>query len=415
MSGSLTSRWTTPSNVKTRLCRRWERGDILANSLEDRALFPLRIPIQGPTSGEISADFSAVRDWIADWQVQSRIPCEWKEFTHRLFGTNKMPAAALFPDAESIVRLLGVQREWETFHNIAEETRTAFPELGGWLSRRPMLSLELAPDWKRLLAVVAWVRDHPRSGRFIRQIDVPGVHTKFVERYRGTLAELLDLVLPQEAIDTEARGAVGFNRRYGFHDKPERIRLRFLDPACAVEPGRLGLDLTLTADAFAALAPPVERVFITENEINFIAFPDHPGSLVIFGAGYGWSALKNAAWLLRCEVHYWGDIDTHGFAILDQLRGYIPHAQSLLMDRETFNALRDYWTIEQEPLNRELHRLSSEERNVFNLLCNEAGHGTPRLEQELLPFPMVQKALRNLNQTISNVHRVTVDVQGSRR
>jgi hypothetical protein len=30
---------------------------------------------------------------------------------------------------------------------------------------------------------------------------------------------------------------------------------------------------------------PLERVFITENEINGLAFPDVPGSLVIFGLG----------------------------------------------------------------------------------------------------------------------------------
>ncbi len=43
--------------------------------------------------------------------------------------------------------------------------------------------------------------------------------------------------------------------------------------------------------------------------------------------------LAQADWLARCQVSYWGDIDTHGFAILDQLRTYIPHAHSLLMDR----------------------------------------------------------------------------------
>ncbi len=43
--------------------------------------------------------------------------------------------------------------------------------------------------------------------------------------------------------------------------------------------------------------------------------------------------LAQAGWLARCQVYYWGDIDTHGFAILDQLRTHIPHARSLLMDR----------------------------------------------------------------------------------
>ena len=40
------------------------------------------------------------------------------------------------------------------------------------------------------------------------------------------LGELLDLILPPDAIDTTATGNNQFNRRYGFLDKPERIRLR---------------------------------------------------------------------------------------------------------------------------------------------------------------------------------------------
>lgn len=63
-----------------------------------------------------------------------------------------------------------------------------------------------------------------------------------------------------------------------------------------------------------------------------------PRAMVIFGAGYGFDNLAEARWLGMLEIHYWGDIDTHGFAILNQLRKYFPHAQSLLMDRETLLA-----------------------------------------------------------------------------
>ena len=397
MSHSAKARWITPANMKAILRRRWMRGDLLADSVAGGTLFPLRIPIKGPSSGEISNDFSSARDWIVGWHGQSTILCEWKEFTHRLFGSNKMPTAAVFPDAEAAVRLLGVRREWDSFQVITERIRSAFPELLHWLVRRPMLALELAPDWDRLLAVVTWVSNHPRSDLYIRQIDVPGVHTKFVERNRGTLTELLDLVLPPDFINPEARGSSGFNRRYGFRDKPERIRLRFLDPTCAVEPDRLGVDLTLDGVAFATLNPPVTRVFITENEINFLAFPNHPRSLVLFGAGYGWSALAKVNWLTNCEIHYWGDIDTHGFAILDNLRAHFPHVQSLLMDGNTFETLRDFCTTEPEPMKRDLQRLTSKERSIFDLLRLEINPAALRLEQERVPYSMVLKALQNIN------------------
>jgi len=114
------------------------------------------------------------------------------------------------------------------------------------------------------------------------------------------------------------------------------VRLRFLDPACAIVPGGGGVPLTdiaLTSAALADLNPPVEHVVMTENETNFLAFPAAPKSLVLFGAGYGIGALAGVSWLRARDVHYWGDIDTHGFAILDQLRAYAPHARSFLMNR----------------------------------------------------------------------------------
>jgi len=40
----------------------------------------------------------------------------------------------------------------------------------------------------------------------------------------------------------------------------------------------------------------------------------------------------DADWLARSRILYWGDIDTHGFFILNRLRGIFPHAESFLMN-----------------------------------------------------------------------------------
>ena len=44
-----------------------------------------------------------------------------------------------------------------------------------------------------------------------------------------------------------------------------------------------------------------------------------------------------------------GDIDTHGFAILDRLRAWLPQTRSVLMDRDTLLAHRDRWVTEDRP------------------------------------------------------------------
>ena len=117
---------------------------------------------------------------------------------------------------------------------------------------------------------------------------------------------------------------------------------------------------------------------------------------MIFGAGYGWSALASAAWLRRCALHYWGDLDTHGFAILDQLRSHFPHARSLLMDRHTLAALRHLWTTEPEPVRHHCPRLTPEEQATRNELSDPAHPAPPRLEQERIPMRMLAQALAAL-------------------
>lgn len=82
----------------------------------------------------------------------------------------------------------------------------------------------------------------------------------------------------------------------------------------------------------------MKRVFITEDETNFLTVPRVSDAIVIFGTGYGWETLARSRRLNHCAVHYWGDIDTHSFAILDQLRSHFDHVSSFLMDRATLDA-----------------------------------------------------------------------------
>ncbi|MGN6232962.1 MAG: Wadjet anti-phage system protein JetD domain-containing protein [Trinickia sp.] len=123
------------------------------------------------------------------------------------------------------------------------------------------------------------------------------------------------------------------------------------------------------------------------------AFPDVPQSTVLFGAGYGWEVLEPARWLTGCALHYWGDIDTHGFAILDQLRSRFPHVGSFLMDRATLMAHEAFWGDEDDQVIRDLPRLTTQESELFDdLRDNRIRHGL-RLEQERIGFGWVRAAL----------------------
>lgn len=50
-------------------------------------------------------------------------------------------------------------------------------------------------------------------------------------------------------------------------------------------------------------------------------------------------------WLRDVAVRYWGDVDTHGMAILAEVRRALPHVRSALMDLETLQDHRHMVTV----------------------------------------------------------------------
>ncbi len=63
-----------------------------------------------------------------------------------------------------------------------------------------------------------------------------------------------------------------------------------------------------------------------------LAFDDMPGTVVFMALGYSVDLLAHVPWTSTARCLYWGDIDTHGFAILQRARACFPRLESVLMD-----------------------------------------------------------------------------------
>jgi hypothetical protein len=393
--------WTTPGDLKAQLARLWDRSALPRLLVTAQPGFPLRLVLKGPASSDVADRFEAVRAWAVELAATPHVRIEWREVRHRVQGAQRLPDQVWIDTMDDALALLGRRRDAAGLSRVVAMTHAEAPRLLPWLARRPLQAIELADSWPHLIAVVQWLVEHPRPGIYLRQVDVAGVHSKFIEAHRTVLSELFDLVLPVQTVAADLTGVSAFAARYGFADKPTRVRLRVLDEQarwfpCAAQP-----DITLDAASFASLALPIQRVFITENETNFLAFPAARGAIVIFGAGYGWDALAGADWLKRSAIHYWGDIDTHGFAILDQLRSRFDHVSSLLMDRATLDAHEVHWGEEREQVLHDLPRLSPDERAVFDDLRDNRIRKNLRLEQERIGFRWLTEAISRLPSTPS--------------
>jgi len=132
-----------------------------------------------------------------------------------------------------------------------------------------------------------------------------------------------------------------------------------------------------------------------ENEITYLALPNVADAIAIFGGGYAVSVLKLLPWLRDRNLVYWGDLDTHGFAILNQVRTHHPHARSLLMDRVTLLEHESQWVREPRPTNVHLTHLTPEEDELYRDLVEDIYQPSLRLEQERIGFGAIQRALES--------------------
>ena len=390
--------WTTPSDLADQVLRVWTKGRILAARMTGEPLFPLALKLRRPDTRAYGAHFEKVRSWIRVLEEGARArrgfgyDIEWTEINHRQLGRNRIPDRVAVPTEADALRLIGMEKQAARFEQLRQLTEGTFHILTVWLARKPFVALDHARDWSRILAVLTWFCNHPNSGLYLRQLDIEGVDTKFIESRKALLAELLAVVAARTA-DQPTSSALTFEQRYGLKSKPPIIRFRVLDRSLAVA-GLL--DVATPAAEFASLVMPARRIFITENEVNGLAFPDVAEGMVVFGLGYGLELLSSAVWMQDREIYYWGDIDTHGFAMLDRLRALFPAARSLLMDRETLLAHRPLWVREDIPFRGPLMRLESNERALFEALVqNQLGDGI-RLEQERVSFSRVRHALQEI-------------------
>ncbi|WP_327150084.1 DUF2220 domain-containing protein [Nocardia sp. NBC_01329] len=128
------------------------------------------------------------------------------------------------------------------------------------------------------------------------------------------------------------------------------------------------------------------------HEITYLAFPSVEDAVVIFGEGYAASRLQPLKWLDQKNLVYWGDIDTHGFAILNSVRRSFAGARSMLMDRTSPLAHESHWGAEPNPTREHLELLSPDEASLYTDLAEGVLGRSVRLEQERISYTAIEQA-----------------------
>jgi hypothetical protein len=375
--------WTSAAEIRARVLRRWEDGSILRALAADAPFPVVEVPLRGPRPAEMGDDLDAVRSWITALEAGSRggrrYSLRYIWVGGRLIGRNELPNRAIIETYEQAVALLGVGDQVRLYQSVLSVVARE-PAVSAWVMANPLPALEVADLWPTLLSAFGWLQAARDSGRYLREITAPGVDTKFVEQHRPLLAQLLGV----------ASSASGFLTALGLRTKPETLRLR-PDPSLGLTAGLS--DLTVRLDELAVLDLAAKSALVIENEITFLSVPIPAEGVVLWGKGFEVDRVGSMPWLAHTDITYWGDLDTHGFAILNRLRAWLPQTRSLLMDRETMVAHRDRWVAEASPTAARLDRLTGEEQALYQDLVTDRLGPRLRLEQERLDWNWITERL----------------------
>ena len=382
--------WSTPVDLVEQVRRWWLRGDLLVGSGEP---FPRSVKLCAPKPSDLSFRFAEVQAWSRTWKEGCKdvrgfgYDLLWHQVRNQKLGEQSTPSTAVIVSVDDALALGGYREEADRWLTLRYITQRVCPELVAWADASPLVVLAQGQQWEVLMAVIRWFIDHPEVSCYLRQIDAPGVHTKFIEQNALFIAKLLDCVLPPERIRKDIVASRSFELRYGLRADQQRIRFRLLDPTMDL----MGLrDAEVPLEQFGNMNPAVTTVFIVENKINGLAFPDYAKGLVIFGLGYGVEALHAVSWLADKEIVYWGDIDMHGFSMLGRLRRAFPHVSSLLMDETTLSAHLGLCSVDDEQIEGEIDGLEPAEAALYWALQTNVYGTRVRLEQERIPFSLVE-------------------------
>ena len=308
---------------------------------------------------------------------------EYQKVKTRKHGEQDIPVSISFMTERDYLKFIGKEQETVNFRRDVEKILSVFPELYEWIRRFPDKILYNHKVWGDLLKVCTYFKNNPNPQLYIRELPVQ-VDTKFIERNKGIIKELLDIVIAESVNTGESRFEARFNLRY---DEP-LVRFRVLDKTLSQALFSGVDDLSVPISQFQKVEIPVEVVYIVENKMNMLTFPPIHKSIVVWGHGFGVDILKDVPWLKSKKIFYWGDLDAHGFQILSEIRIHFPQVKSFLMDRATFDLFYEDAVGTETNVEKELC-LTQEEKDMFEYVKEN----NFRLEQEKIPFDYVSSRI----------------------
>ena len=356
-----------PDTVYATLSKRFHRQR--SHWLCDQGIWPLSINLGLPKEQDAARGTELIRAWITAWENwRGNGEIIWCDRQWRHLGTQWLPSCLLFANPTAVADYIGEGTAWRRAYERYQALSAHWPELARALTQYFMvLANYSATEIAKLRAVLNWLIENPNSNLYPRQLPIVGVDSKWLEEHKTLIDSLLIAIL---------------GKSISLRPFPQLLRLRLLDPSLRQHFGGLS-DITVPLEELSKLDLSLQQIYIVENLQTGLAFADLKNSVVIMGLGYHVNSLGQLPWLMDAQCLYWGDLDTHGFAILNRARTYLPHLRSILMDEDTLHQHAALWVTEKKQHTAEqLPLLTATEQILYQKLKTNYWGINIRLEQE---------------------------------
>lgn len=373
----------SPTDLAAKLARQWQSAGIREQRLLRADSWPLRLTIGKPTGGTVTAEFNRLKAHICQWREVRSGCVHWEQ--HRFRGASEPVNVPAFWELRSPSEWIDaaashdVRREYQSLSRLVADVPAEFHRL---LVRKRRLVLD-KPESEVIRATELAQQLEPgcANGKPLRAVSVAGIDSKFFERHRQLIVQLLDIRFDRQVSE------LGLEAFLGAGDESDHWLL-VADLAGDLLPFS---QLRIRAGELAQTALPAHHILIVENERCLHQLPELPDTIAILGAGLNLSWLT-AQWLTTRHLGYWGDIDTWGLTMLARARQLQPGLTPLLMTQTEFETYRESKAVAEpqpaEPM--PAHGLTVCEQRLYAcLLVEEKG----RLEQEFLPDDIVRSAV----------------------
>lgn len=384
----------SPEELAKKLAKQWGNASLRESRILQGENLPIRLPIGKPSPMLVRDDITALRRHLELWRKVPIGKVLTTPTTYRSLGQSiNLPTHWEIQSVQDWVKASNsseVQKQHNTLHSILHATHLEFHRhfvrmRSSWIEKNQEDVIKAAELAQLLTPNIA-------DGAALRTIALAGIDTKFIERHRHLIIQLLDLRYDGKTSELGLENFLG-----AWCDNDHWVLVSDLNNHILP----FSQQRVRTSELCKLDQVDVSRIIIIENERCLLQLPSMPSTIAILGCGLNLSWM-NEKWLKQCHVAYWGDLDTWGLTMLSKARDAVSALTPLMMTQELFDQHASQKSV-IEPTRASVdppnHLTVSEQDLYIHLFSQKRG----RLEQEFIPTPIIHRHFKHWDSLINEV------------